>query len=109
MLKISTDEVNKPILGNMTIVAPSGGPISNLRKWLNLVSEFATNTNAAIWWLNVQPIQMITESKVLCASDNVCIPDLHIVKASPHCDCGSPNRLPAKSVSYSAPIELLDV
>ena len=43
-------------------VAPSGGQIYNLCKSCHLVAKFATNTSGAIWWSNLQQMQVAPPS-----------------------------------------------
>ena len=64
-------------------VVPSGGQICNQCKWRHLVAKFGTNASGAIWWPNLQLMQValylageITQVKepipwVRCASGNV--------------------------------------
>ena len=40
-------------------VAPSGGQICNYCKWCHLVVKFATDTSGAIWWPNLQLMQVM--------------------------------------------------
>ena len=39
-------------------VAPFGGPICNQCKWRHLVAKFATNASGAIWWPNLELMQV---------------------------------------------------
>ena len=64
-------------------MAPSGGQIFNKCKWYHLVAKFGTNASGAIWWPNLELLQVepplageITQVKasipwVRCASGNV--------------------------------------
>ena len=64
-------------------VAPSGGQICNKCKWCHLVAKFGTNASCAIWWPNLELMQVepplageITQALdaipwVRCASGNV--------------------------------------
>ena len=64
-------------------VVPSGGQICNKCKWCHLVAKFGTNASCAIWWPNLELMQVepplageITQVLdalpwVRCASGNV--------------------------------------
>ena len=39
-------------------VAPSGGQICNKCKWCHLVAKFGTNASCAIWWPNLELMQV---------------------------------------------------
>jgi len=40
-------------------VVPSGGQIRNQCKWRHLVAKFATKVSGAIWWPNLQLMQVV--------------------------------------------------
>ena len=39
-------------------VAPSGGQICNKCKWCHLVAKFGTNASCALWWPNLELMQV---------------------------------------------------
>merc|ERR1711978_142065 len=50
-------------------MAPSVGQICNLCKWRHLVEEFTTNASGAIWWPNLQLMQVAPSGGQIC---NLC-------------------------------------
>ena len=66
-------------------MAPAGSQICNKCKWCHLVAKFGTNASGAIWWPNLELMQVepplaeeITQvrdaiPRVRCASGNVYI------------------------------------
>merc|ERR1711911_451456 len=46
-----------------------GGQICNLCKWRHLVAKFATNASGAIWWPNLQLMQVAPSGGQIC---NLC-------------------------------------
>ena len=76
---ILTDNANRAIQGNVAMhVTLPGGQLWNQCKWCHLVAKFATNarrslvakigTNAsvAIWWLNLQLMQVVPSGGQIC-------------------------------------------
>ena len=56
---ILTDKVNRTIHGNVAMqVAPSGDKIWNYCNRCHLVTKFVTNASGAIWWPNLQLMQV---------------------------------------------------
>ena len=47
-------------------MAPSGGQICNSCKWCHLVAKFATNASGAIWWSNLQLMQVAPSGGQIC-------------------------------------------
>ena len=50
-------------------MVPPGGQICNLCKWCHLVAKFAANANGAIWWPNLQLMQVGPSGGQIC---NLC-------------------------------------
>ena len=64
---ILTDNVNKAIPGNVAMqVMQSGGQLWKQCKWRHLVGKFATNASGAIWWPNLQPMQVVPSGGQIC-------------------------------------------
>ena len=63
---IQTDNANRAIQGNVAMqVTQTGGQLCKQSKWrhpmnklCHLVAKYATNTGGAIWWPNLQQIQV---------------------------------------------------
>merc|ERR1712037_813007 len=47
-------------------VAPSGCQICNQCKWCHLLAKFAINASGAIWWLNVELMQVAPSGGQFC-------------------------------------------
>ena len=44
----------------------SGGKIGNQCKWRHLVAKFATKVSGAIWWPNLQLMQVVPSGGQIC-------------------------------------------
>ena len=56
---IPSDGGNGAIKGNLTMqVVPSGGQIRNQCMWRHLVARFATKVSGAMWWPNLELMQV---------------------------------------------------
>ena len=67
---ILTDIANRAIQGNVTMQLPTLEPIQlappshqilNKCKWCPQVAKCITNASSAIWWPNLQPIQVANQ------------------------------------------------
>ena len=59
---IQTDRANRTIQGNVTMqvmqVVQPGGKLWNQCKWRHLVAKFTNDASSAIWWPNLQLMQV---------------------------------------------------
>ena len=64
---VLTDNANRTIQGNLAMqVTQLGGKICNECKWFHLVSKFATNASGAIWWPNLELMQVAPSGGQIC-------------------------------------------
>ena len=64
---IPTDNVNRAIQGNVTmqVIQPSG-QVWKQCKWRHLMTKFWTNPSCAVWWPNMQLIQVVPSGGQIC-------------------------------------------
>ena len=64
---ILTDNANRAIQGNVAMhVTLPGGQIWNQCKWRHLVAKFATKVSGAIWWPNLELMQVAPSGGQIC-------------------------------------------
>ena len=68
---ILTDKANRAFQGNVTVevtrvISMTGTNYTyfNLCKWRHLMVKFVTNASGAIWWPNLQPIQVHSSTEI---------------------------------------------
>ena len=64
---ILTDNANSAIQGNVAMhVMLPGSQLWNQCKWRHLVAKFATNASGAMWWPNLELIQVAPSGGQIC-------------------------------------------
>ena len=64
---ILTDNANRAIQGNVTMqVMQPGGQVWKQCKWRHLMTKFWTNPSCAVWWPNMQLIQVVPSGGQIC-------------------------------------------
>ena len=64
---ILTDNANRAIQGNVTMqVMQPSGQVWKQCKWRHLMTKFWTNPSCAVWWPNMQLIQVVPSGGQIC-------------------------------------------
>ena len=59
------DNANRAIQGNVAMhVTLPGGQLWNQCKWRHVVAKFGTNASGAIWWPNLQLMQVVASGEL---------------------------------------------